>query len=456
MSANGYHMEVVVDSESIDALGATIQHLGSKFDARIVNIHLEFLDSRMVERHLTTVDSMEQAASEKRKADDGKQKATHKCANCGCDGHRAGGCAMPNLNYGCTRACPLCNTKEHSLDYCPQLEPNAAGNEGVGTLLGNTLVIDRANRPQIRSERFAWFDLIVSGFKTGALNDPNAVFTWPWSNEFAIAVGKSKPGDAILQGKFHPSQFVPGVNPAEALPEDPKFKGKTAGQIVEMVNNGEFDHERFVPVSKRTKEAEPMSKEDMTQYIQSAITLIGARDEGGKAKPRSMVLPSDVRIKQEDEDTAMADLPFAVNTGSVRDTGIEDKDGNILCSKELQHRYATLYPAVDPHRRNGIPVKVQKFHGDPEHVWGADDPVYQILLAIEQEASFSSGANASGSPATPSAPTIDLTTPTAPPRQAPAPPTPATAPPQGRASRPSSGKLPKKNRPMAKPGTSWR
>ncbi|KAH6848422.1 hypothetical protein B0I37DRAFT_163987 [Chaetomium sp. MPI-CAGE-AT-0009] len=194
------------------------------------------------------------------------------CAQCGKPGHTSGHCVMPNRNYGSIMPCPACNTKSHHLDSCPETKNKPQNDREFMTWLTDLLLVNRGNRPQIRSTEYTFYDVLAAGVEHGYVeaNDLDVALFWPWSNDFARKIGSSKPGDEILQGKLHPSQFDHAVHDEDDLPEDPLLCGKTMRAVLDMRDKGLLDADRFVPASQRTL-AEGELTEAATDAANAAI-----------------------------------------------------------------------------------------------------------------------------------------------------------------------------------------
>lgn len=99
-------------------------------------------------------------------------------------------------------------------------------------------------------------DLLIMGRDQGPPIFPeSAVHIYPWSNAFALQVANSRPGNPILRGKLHPSEFDHKKHKAADLPADPLFAGKTIGQIMAMKERGELDRDK-VRVRRHSASAE--------------------------------------------------------------------------------------------------------------------------------------------------------------------------------------------------------
>ncbi|KAH6848428.1 hypothetical protein B0I37DRAFT_377589 [Chaetomium sp. MPI-CAGE-AT-0009] len=227
------------------------------------------------------------------------------CAHCRRHGHTSGDCAVPNLKYGNIKPCPVCNTKSHGLDDCPAMREQFSGDQDFYHWLAEILLVKRYNKPQIRSKSWSFYNVLVAASENGFIEDLNvSVPGWPWSNEFAYKIGHAKPGDEILQGKLHPSQFDHALHDPSHLPEDPLFRGMTIKQVIGMYHdkNGKVKYDRDVPAYKMDWAKEPLTEEERESVLRAAMVECGPV---GRNMVRSLVnanVSQDARvIKQESE-----------------------------------------------------------------------------------------------------------------------------------------------------------
>jgi hypothetical protein len=267
---NGHCAKILADRASAEALVNTMLDACYRSGGQFVNINFEILPPRISDKHRHQVAIWrDEAKARKTGADAGSASSTGgkqtaavmfpkpeenplRCANCKAPGHHARFCKVPSKNYGSARPCPIHNTKDHYFEECPAMASKNPRDPTVIDAVCQILIVGRSNGPQVRSSRWAWFDILAAGVQTGCLKtDPNTVFPWPWTNAFAKQVANAKPGDPVLQGKLHPKEWDPKKHRPSDLPEDPFVAGKSIADILRMRKNGLFDSDRFVPIDKQ-------------------------------------------------------------------------------------------------------------------------------------------------------------------------------------------------------------
>jgi hypothetical protein len=110
-----------------------------------------------------------------------------------------------------------------------------------------TLVYARGNRPQIRSKKWFWPDVLVTCYSLGVVSERqgNVARVWPWGNRFAKAISAADRDAPVLQGRMHPKDFRPLRDSGEDLPPDPLVRWKRIKDILEMRAKGELQAEMF-------------------------------------------------------------------------------------------------------------------------------------------------------------------------------------------------------------------
>ncbi|KAH6631248.1 hypothetical protein F5144DRAFT_647672, partial [Chaetomium tenue] len=253
----GRLMKVLADRPSVEAMASTMLNLAALGNAPFMHVRVEFEPARVGERHRQQFAKMAEkaarhkAAEASAKADDvGEDRKVNLgdvdlCVLCRKPGHSAQYCVVPDRNYGSVSFCPVCLTETHGFDSCPILEGKDLNKHDYIVELCDLLLDSRVNRPQVRSARWPFYDLLAFGIDLGFLKLPlDANYLWPWTNKFAKEVAAAKPGDEILQGKLHPSQFDHAQHQLSNLPADPLVHGKTIAGILAMREAGKFDDDR--------------------------------------------------------------------------------------------------------------------------------------------------------------------------------------------------------------------
>ncbi|SPQ24087.1 154d1150-0ed4-4b5a-833e-e3468e5d1e05 [Thermothielavioides terrestris] len=264
-----YCLKGDADDKSINALARTIAHLCKKHNAPIWNAKLELEPPAVRNRHVAQIDKMNrdaQIAKENRRVgsqallgaaggqnlDNAGAPATPAtpaedpvtCAHCRKPGHEVAHCAIPDELYGSIRACPECNTKDHTLDDCPVLAGGKLKDPVFLTKLLTLVLTQRGNKPQFDTKKWAFYDVLDIAVGLGVVHDTSQVFTWPWSNAFARAMNAVKADGALLGAQKHPRMFNTGADKLSDLPVDPLFAGKTVAQVLEMRAAGTLDSDR--------------------------------------------------------------------------------------------------------------------------------------------------------------------------------------------------------------------
>lgn len=152
------------------------------------------------------------------------------CANCLSSIHRMRDCPQPDPTYGCILGCPLCNTKEHTLDECstlrgwyaPGTKQTRFTQAGLRSFLG--LILERENKPWFVSR----LDPLEILGKVWASNPQTRPFLapgkYPWTNEFSKGMARIGKGDPAMNGKVHWSDWSARTSKARDLPADPIFR----------------------------------------------------------------------------------------------------------------------------------------------------------------------------------------------------------------------------------------
>jgi hypothetical protein len=250
-----YVAKIVGDKAGVTALGNTLLELSKKIDAPM---HIITIDP--VPRWLYAKEGGETQASQAAKSKDMPQ-----CANCKRWGHKAHHCVSPYFPGGSIVACGFCNTTEHFLDKCPTIAGNlervGKGECSLAEFVKAMLrcIVDwRSNKPALRSTFWPWPHVVEYAYveKVIAKELLEKPFLWAWTNEFTLQVSKAQPGDPILQGKIHPSQYDYKRHTAKDLPVDPLLAGKTGMEIIAMLRDGKLAGEAFMTKAERDRAAE--------------------------------------------------------------------------------------------------------------------------------------------------------------------------------------------------------
>ncbi|KAK3306273.1 uncharacterized protein B0T15DRAFT_412413 [Chaetomium strumarium] len=255
----------------------TLRDICKRHNAPVVNMHVECLPLQTARDHRVLVRGPDQAASQaparkilapvpRKKQQDADTTmvpvdtapsagsgGTPRCGNCGRSGHKVKDCWCPCYHYGSIKACGVCNSNSHFSDKCPKLAGANKDSKKYWLDLFELFYKPRVNKPQLRSAQVTFFQVLEYAEGEDWLPDGmlEQVIPYPWTNEFAISIAKSKPGDAILRGRLHPSQFDPQVhNALEHLPVDPRFEGKTLMQVVYLTCQGRFADQKFITEQK--------------------------------------------------------------------------------------------------------------------------------------------------------------------------------------------------------------
>jgi hypothetical protein len=191
------------------------------------------------------------------------------------------------------------------------------------------LLTNRPNRPQIRSAKLSFVDLLIAGTKLGFLLVPTStIIPYPWSNDFAVKVSQSKPGDEILQGRLHPDDFDYTKHSHADLPADPLFSGKTIAEVMAMKQSGELDSDVFVPASQRPDA--PLTVHKVEDAVTSAMVQLGAVDDNLRPRLRDTVIT----------DAGAASVSLQKRSGP--DIKVEDATAGRLPQDTIDDMYAML------------------------------------------------------------------------------------------------------------------
>lgn len=297
-AVNGYCGKIFVDPQSVHALANCILEAARDSGSPFMNFAFEPVTWRESDRHRQQVAVWEEEARARRERTDNRAPT---CANCGQAGHKARKCVMPCRNYGSNKACPLCNTRDHVWDDCPRMQVDNLEDRDFAKALGELLFLLRPNAPQIRSVKWIFYDVLAAAHSMKiSFFQPDCELKWPWSNNFAQKVANASPGDPILQGKLHPSEFDYALHTSDDLPVDPLFAGMTVSQIIRRTAAGDFDTDRFMPAEHAQVPAQP-SDNDLPRMVLSApIHRAGVPKSSMRPKLLSTGSLDGMRIKQED------------------------------------------------------------------------------------------------------------------------------------------------------------
>lgn len=119
--ANGYLAKVAADNESVFAMANTSLSLAKLYDASFLHIWIEIEPRRLTPKRREELARMERQYAAKMAVADGTAEVKP-CAQCKRHGHGAGTCVVPNPYDGSITPCPLCNTTDHTFDYCKDVE----------------------------------------------------------------------------------------------------------------------------------------------------------------------------------------------------------------------------------------------------------------------------------------------------------------------------------------------
>ncbi|KAK8040208.1 hypothetical protein PG993_008619 [Apiospora rasikravindrae] len=100
------------------------------------------------------------------------------CANCGRFGHRLIDCCVPSEKHGDIFGCPICNTRRHSFDNCPNQEFLSVAAKF------NILCYRRAGKPMIRSD----YDVYDFARRVHATKPLSPDVAFPWTREGTLKI----------------------------------------------------------------------------------------------------------------------------------------------------------------------------------------------------------------------------------------------------------------------------
>ncbi|KAK3290393.1 uncharacterized protein B0H64DRAFT_479111 [Chaetomium fimeti] len=409
--AGGHLIKVLADKPSLDAMGSTLLKLAASHNAPFLHIRVETESVAVGDRHRRQFAAMGERAAMRRaaeasgEAEESSVKAEETsmrraaeasvkaeeaspnpdgrnvkvCVVCKEHGHTAQHCVMPNGTYGSIRCCPICDTKEHDFDHCPVFKDMDFNSWEFVVGASEVLMRERGNKPQVRSAAWTFFDILALGCELQYLTSPlDDRPIWPWSNEFAKAVAAAKPGDEILRGKLHPSEFDHAQHTHSDLPVDPFYEGKSIGDILAMRYRGELDGERFVPGARKAAadtNAPKHSEKDIRRMFYPAMEKHNPPDE----KTRRYKPMAEVTIVKEEEDDY--DMPGAAPRSGRYEHRSEIKQAVGSAGGKPAVRDLAAKKAIDKQARDFYVQKVPD--RDPNN---ADLVYYNMLWEIEETA----------------------------------------------------------------------
>jgi hypothetical protein len=322
----------------------------------------------------------------------GKSSHQHDvCAHCGKQGHTVELCAVPSRNYGSIGACPVCNTKDHYFDECPHMAAKDPGDAGFMREVLESVLRQRANRPQIRSTLWAWPDVLAICDNLGLIEDRDEVLVWPWRNSFAKAIAQSHRNAAILGGSKHPQDFVPCKDEQDNLPADPLFLNKSIRDILTMRLKGELRSDTFVPQDENLALNAPAN---IARLVQQAMGAVGAFDAQNRLKSRADISAELRKIKAETTDDGT--VPTVARFSKVRrftaiNTGAFPDECTILGDQPhwgLKPAFKSVVPQFQAPNafRDQVLEKVRKFYLEPYEPFDVRDLVFKRLYEVHKEA----------------------------------------------------------------------
>ncbi|KAG7286908.1 hypothetical protein NEMBOFW57_006408 [Staphylotrichum longicolle] len=245
LAANGYCGKILVDPQSVQALANCILEVARESGSPFMNFAFEPVSWRDSNRHRQQIAIWAEEARARRNSP--------------------------------TTGCPPAQTADSLQD------------RDFAKALGELLFLSRPNAPQIRSVKWIFYDVLAAAQSMKfAFFKSDLELAWPWSNDFAQKVANASPGDKILQGKLHPSEFDYALHTCDDLPADPLFAGMTVGQILQQRAAGEFDADRFVPTEHAQVPAQP-SDQHRAQVVLSTTDRVDVIKSNMRPKPLSTV-----------------------------------------------------------------------------------------------------------------------------------------------------------------------
>jgi len=308
------------------------------------------------------------------------------CANCDEMGHGMMDCAFAHYFHGSISGCSVCNTKEHNFDACEQVVGRSTRDWQFIHEMLTSVMWERANKPQIRSATWTFYELLDLGIGHG-LVDVNAVYDYPWTNKFAVQVLKCERDDPLLGGKLHPADFDYATHSSDDLPADPQLSGKTVREILAMRGKGFFNQDRFVPQAQK---AAFLDDQAIDEIIRLVLKELGGHGELGYGKTREEIAASLKKVKTETTGTVVDQQ--VTNLGAFREECDMVWDGEDeplwimqpeLLATEVEGSRSQY--KVSEAQRNEIAAKVRKFYQDPTSKVQVRDPVYMRLFAREEQ-----------------------------------------------------------------------
>ncbi|KAK1756314.1 hypothetical protein QBC47DRAFT_299003, partial [Echria macrotheca] len=171
------------------------------------------------------------------------------CANCQMQGHKLETCAVPDPEFGSIPGCPLHNTKDHDFDNCPSLPDEFDGSVYERDTMVNLLLLNRGNKPQFRSEKICWIDLVKHTFtdpKNAWRLTKEAGYFLPWTSDFSKKVAAAATAAELGQDCLLPRDWHRTAHPDDLtkLPKDPLWRNRTPGDALTFLSQGLLDKER--------------------------------------------------------------------------------------------------------------------------------------------------------------------------------------------------------------------
>lgn len=209
------------------------------------------------------------------------------CANCKKHGHALDTCSSPSWTFGNIPGCPFCNTTEHDIDNCPKIDGTDWSLAENQAQLLDYLYTKRVNKPQIRSRKFNFVDLLCSTVGPHNANDDlsNAM---PWSDEFSMKMSHPRNSGVDLENKLTPETYHNRqLTDASYLPSDPRWKGITRRDLVKQYIQHGLDDLRFLPLAE--------GKVLLSKAEESARARVMAALECERAlrRDKTIVMPQD-------------------------------------------------------------------------------------------------------------------------------------------------------------------
>ncbi|KAK4456900.1 hypothetical protein QBC42DRAFT_320849 [Cladorrhinum samala] len=350
-----YHMRATIDNTQ--AVKNTIETILAKTHCHEFQITLQPIHRREAEKRRDTLQSAKRLRADRSQAPPAPEPTPvpgpgaapgaldpKVCANCQKLGHELFQCAVPSrgAKFASIIGCPFCNTTVHTLDECPDMikDPKTFNplDRSLVIKVANKIWVDRlGNKPQIRSEYYNIFQMLESlaNSDTPTLSKSTTVpgHGWPWSNEFSKRIATMSPTGnefkTLFPNKIHPEFFDPNKHSFRDLPEDPKFAGKTLGEMVTMREAGQLNAEVYLSKETREKMRQKRPRRDARALARQGPAVPAAALANAQAATSSET--GQVRIKiEEPEDGSWTNSPFGVAEYiQVDDNGASHKLGNV-------------------------------------------------------------------------------------------------------------------------------